>query len=187
MSRERPRGQCVGAPGMLRLRPLQWFLVVAWVACSQRSTVPRPVPATPVQEIEDFTFTETFRGVPRWTLRGRVLEDFPEQVVVAGVHVDFFGRATDSLVVISTLQADSGMLVRSTRGMRVWGNVVVDNREGTTLRTGWLQWVPQTELISTTDTVLVTRRTGVLRGRGLESDAQLRQVRILAQVHGSVE
>jgi len=159
------------------------------LACGPNdSNPPRTSPEVPTQEIEDFSFTETRLGIARWTLHARSLSDYPsrEQVVVGGVHVDFFAPDADSLVRTSTLSADSGEFRRSTQDMRVWGHVVVDNREGTRLLTGWLRWTQRTEMISTQDTVLVRRGEHTMRGAGLESDPELRNVRILRDVTGSL-
>lgn len=158
------------------------------VCCSPNSSAPpRPVPDAPAQEIEDFSFTETHRGAARWTLHAKGLSDFASgEILVGGVHVDFFGPEADSLVTTSTLLADSGEFRRATRDMRVWGNVLVDNREGTRLQTGWLRWTQSTETISTMDTVRVARGVHVMRGRGMESDPELRDVRILRDVTGSL-
>lgn len=106
--------------------------------------------------------------------------------MVEGVKVDFFRLEADSLLITSTLRADSGEFHRTSRDMRVWGDVVITNAEGTELLTGWLRWIEQTELVSTLDTVLVRRDTHIMRGTGLESDPELRNVRILRDVVGSL-
>jgi len=159
------------------------------LACGPNlSNPPRTSPEVPTQEIEDFSFTETRLGLARWMLHAKSLSDYrsKEQVLVGGVHVDFFVPEADSLAKTSTLRADSGEFRRSTQDMRVWGHVVIDNREGTRLFTGWLRWTQRTELISTQDTVLVRRGDHTMRGVGLESDPELRDVRILGDVTGSL-
>ncbi len=166
------------------------LLVALLLSCGPSGTAPpKPNPEVPTQEIEEFTFTETQRGIPRWTLQALRLHDYRsrETVIVGGVHVDFFDLEGDSLVTTSTLRADSGEFRHPTQDMRVWGNVVVDNREGTRLLTGWLRWIRRTETIVTEDTVLVLKGPTTLRGVGLESDAALRNVRILRDVRGSLE
>ncbi|MCU0612383.1 MAG: LPS export ABC transporter periplasmic protein LptC [Candidatus Eisenbacteria bacterium] len=152
------------------------------------SNPPRPGQEVPAQEIDDFSFTETRLGVPRWTLHAKTLSDFraKEYAVVGGVLVDFFQLEEESLVTTSTLRADSGEFRRSTRDMRVWGDVVIHNREGTELYTGWLRWTERTGRITTLDTVLVQRGVSTMRGTGLESDPELRDVRILADVTGNL-
>jgi LPS export ABC transporter protein LptC len=143
----------------------------------------------PEQELEDFVFVETELGVPRWILHAKHMSDFKatDVVLAEGVNVDFFELQADSLAKTSTLVADSGKLVRPNGDLRVWGDVVVKTDEGVQLRTGWLQWSKDDELIATDDTVFVEQDGDIMRGKGLESDPELRDVRILHDVVGTVQ
>ncbi len=143
----------------------------------------------PDQELEDFVFVETELGKPRWILHANTMSDFKstDLVLAQGVSVEFFQCQDDSLVKTSILRADSGQLLGDSRDMRVWGEVEISTIDGAELFTGWLEWSEGAELISTDDTVLVMTDDGSMRGRGLKSDPELRNVRILNDVIGLVE
>lgn len=173
----------------MTLRTTLLFFGMLLMCCGPpHERVVPPKTDLPDQQMEDFQFVETEFGQPRWILRAEQMKEFKARdlVLVEGVEVDFFRSEQDSLFKTSSLSADSGQLRRATGDMRVWRSVVVTTSEGSRLLTGWLQWSKKAELISTTDTVLIVREDGIMRGIGLESDPELEHIRILEDVTGTL-
>ncbi len=99
--------------------------------------------------------------------------EFPE-----GVFVEFY----DGQVVTSTLTSNYAMYYKESAKYMVSGNVIIKNlKEQKTLKTEELFWLPNEERIYVENDkqVIITTKTGVLYGKGLEAKEDFSSYKIL--------
>lgn len=99
--------------------------------------------------------------------------EFPE-----GVLVDFY----ESGKVSSTLTSNYGRYYKETNKYMVSGNVIIDNiKEGKKLNTEELFWFPSEEriVVEKDKQVIITTKTDVLKGEGLEATQDFSSYKIL--------
>ncbi|MBO7131044.1 MAG: LPS export ABC transporter periplasmic protein LptC [Fibrobacterales bacterium] len=119
-----------------------------------------------------------------WRLRTGYLERWSndERLFVRPVDVEFFdslGRKN------ATLRADSGTLDGNLTYIRAYGNVHAQSFDGASVRSDSLLYDKNRDKVTTDAEVRVVSRDGdVLQGRGLVSDARLRDWRIVSEVRG---
>lgn len=88
---------------------------------------------------------------------------------------------------VSSLISDSGLIRESTEDLHAYGHVVVITEDSSKLETDSLYFDPATNLIHTDEFVKITRGADTLTGWGLEADRQLRGLKILRGVSGSLD
>lgn len=89
--------------------------------------------------------------------------------------------------IVSSLVSDSGLIREQTEDLHAYGDVVVVTEDSSKLFTDSLYFDPKTNLIHTDEYVKITRAADTLTGWGLEADRQLRHLKILRQVSGSLD
>ena len=99
------------------------------------------------------------------------------------LHINLFN---DQGEVISRVVGDSGLIRESTEDLHIYGNVVVINDNNSRLETDSLYFDPETDSIYTDEFVRISRPGDTLTGWGLQADRQLRGLRILRQVSGTI-
>ena len=99
------------------------------------------------------------------------------------LHINLFN---DQGEVISRVVGDSGLIRESTEDLHIYGNVVVINDNDSRLETDSLYFDPETDSIYTDEFVRISRPGDTLTGWGLQADRQLRGLRILRQVSGTI-
>lgn len=88
---------------------------------------------------------------------------------------------------VSSLVSDSGLIREATEDLHAYGHVVVITEDSSKLETDSLYFDPKTNLIHTDEFVKITRGADTLTGWGLEADRQLRGLKILRGVSGSLD
>ena len=88
---------------------------------------------------------------------------------------------------VSSLVSDSGLIRESTEDLHAYGHVVVITEDSAKLETDSLYFDPKTNLIHTDEFVKITRDGDTLTGFGLEADRQLKGLKILRGVSGTLD
>ncbi len=104
-----------------------------------------------------------------------------ETIFDEGLTVRFFdenGRLS------STLTADRGRILESSRNMTVHGNVLIVSSEHGRLETDSLKWVEQENRITTGAVVRLSTARDVVTGVGFEADPNLDEWRIFRDIKG---
>jgi LPS export ABC transporter protein LptC len=81
-----------------------------------------------------------------------------------------------------TCTADRVMVNLTTKDVQLEGGVLARSDQGTELRTEGLRWIAASRRLVTDQPVTVSRGGLVTRGRGMEADTDLEQVRILQNI-----
>lgn len=168
--------------------PIAGFLLVAGLT---GPTVPGVSPATPPSSAAEppnitlgqIHMVETRGGSRLWELRADRAEVYERE----GYAV--LSRATRPVEV--TLYSNQGQLVCTanratvdlkTKDVRLEGAVFARSDQGTELRTEALRWLAASRRLQTDQPVIVSRGGMVSRGRGLEAETDLEQVRIFRNI-----
>lgn len=103
---------------------------------------------------------------------GRIYNQRKETLIDSGLVVEFKSRHSGKRV--SILTADSARIDDNTKNMLARGNVVVvSDSTGTKLETTLLEWNNTTQKLYSTEYVVITTNSEVIRGWGFESDQNL--------------
>jgi LPS export ABC transporter protein LptC len=86
-----------------------------------------------------------------------------------------------------TCTANLATVDLKTKDVRLEGGVVARSDQGTELRTEDLQWKAASRRLQTDRPVTVTRGSLVSRGRGLEAETDLEQVRIFQNITSQLQ
>lgn len=108
---------------------------------------------------------------------------YVDSAIARGLSVDFYD--TDGQIA-NHLTSDSGIILESRKMMIAIGNVVVTSSDSTTIYTEELRWNSQTQRITSDKYVTIVSGTDTLRGIGFETDRNMRSIKILKQVEGSL-
>lgn len=165
-------------------RGLGLVAVVLWVfACSGEAEVQtvdppigRPDLPTPDQVVENGEHLITEQGVKKALLTAEQLYFYNQTGKVFGdtVQVEFYDETG---AFVSLLTAQTGEMDQSSRRMIARGNVFVRGRDST-IKTEELYYDPQDNRIYSEVETEINQRGNVIRGRGVESDPALKEVRI---------
>lgn len=108
---------------------------------------------------------------------------YVDSAIARGLSVDFYD--TDGKIA-NHLTSDSGIILESRKMMIAIGNVVVTSSDSTTIYTEELRWNSLTQRITSDKYVTIVSGTDTLRGMGFETDRNMRSIKILKQVEGSL-
>ncbi len=89
--------------------------------------------------------------------------------------------------VASTIVSDSGIIRETSNQVQMFGDVLVNVGDTTTLASDYLYWNPVTEKIQTEAFVEIVRHGDTLTGYGMEANRDLSRLKILSNVRGSLE
>lgn len=157
-------------------------MILALTSCKGKNDVNENVQLNGQEVLDSAVIQQTKDSRKLWELAAARIEVNDSVTRVYNFRIKFFGQG-DS--VVSVLSADSGRLDNLSGDMMAMGRVVVNTVDGSTLETTALNWSNDQELIYTDSAVTITDTTGrVLKGIGLESDPQLRHVKIKSEVEG---
>jgi len=131
----------------------------------------------------EFEFTE--KGEATAILKAERLLFFDKENKVFGYNivVDFFDKNQKKA---GQLEADSGMVVQSTRQATVYGNVYLITNDNTELWSDSLSYYPDIERIKTGAPVVIERENDHISGVGLNSDLNFEDIRIESNVSGKL-
>jgi len=157
------------------------------LSCSQDQTGTAVQPeGMPDQILENSVIIFTVNGIKSTVVKAKYIEKYLAQDLTkaTGLYVDFFDREGKHTTV---LVADSGNIQEKKQLLSVHGEVVVTTDRGVKLETKTLRWDPNTAKIVTDDFVKITRGQDVVTGQGMESDQELKNIKIKKNVSGEVE
>jgi LPS export ABC transporter protein LptC len=138
--------------------------------------VPSDSAQKPTQVLKDFEMNDIKDGVKTMTVKsieGRMYESRN----VADVDqplIFFYQQGKES----SHLQAPVGRVWMDSHAVEVWGGVTVISVDSSTLKTERLRYNPKTQKITSTDTVHMEKPDSITDGIGLETDPDLKRVKI---------
>jgi LPS export ABC transporter protein LptC len=140
----------------------------------------------PDQILENSIVIFTVNGIKSTVVKAKYIEKYFDQDLTKakGLYVDFFDQDGNHT---SVLVADSGDIQEKRQILEVKGKVVVTTDKGVKLQTRSLRWDPNLAKIITDDFVKITRGEDVVTGYGLESDPELKHIKIKKDVSGEVE
>ena len=140
----------------------------------------------PDQILENSVVVFTVNGIRTTVVKSKYIEKYIslDLTKAAGLYVDFYDKAGEHT---SVLVADSGDIQEKKQLMEVRSNVVVTTDKGIKLETNSLRWDPNTAKIVTDDFVKITRGQDVVTGQGMESDQELKNIKIKKNVSGEIE
>lgn len=131
---------------------------------------------TPTQVLKDFEMNDVRNGVKSMTLlsvEGRIYES-QNVADVDQPLMYFYKEGKES----SRLKAPMGRVQTDTHEVEAWGGVTVISADSSTLTTERLRYDPKTQKITSTDTVHLEKPDSITDGIGLETDPDLKMVKI---------
>lgn len=165
-------------------------LAMFLTACRPAPTSETPAPEsgpTPSQVIQKFELQDMRDGVKTMTLISTVARLYENEQNADKPYADvetpeilFYQKGVLDKP-SSRLNAPKGRVYMSSHEVEAWGGVTVINAEGATLRTERLRYDPNVRKILSDDAVELERPGAITRGVGLESDPELKRVRIRNQ------
>lgn len=154
------------------------------IACEEEPTrarttdLPAGPPGMPLpdQVVENGEHFITMEGVKKALLTGEQLYFYNQSGKVVGdtIEVSFFD---DAGAFVSRLTALSGEMDQESQEMTARGNVFVAGRDAT-IRTEVLHYDPRVNRITSDAPTVINQQGNVIRGRGVDSDPALRDIRI---------
>jgi len=165
-------------------RLLFGMLVLAAASCGRDDVAQTSEVELPSQVVENFQMHESSTGKKRYSLTGSkaFFYDGRSEIVVLEPHILFYGARRE---VTSEVVCDSGVVSNRTGDLAAYGHVVVTTEDSTVLYTDSLVWHNRRARIETDAEVLITSSQGVVQGKGLISDADLRRIEIKEEVTGT--
>ncbi|MBI3553281.1 MAG: LPS export ABC transporter periplasmic protein LptC [Elusimicrobia bacterium] len=153
------------------------LFLAALAACRNAAA---PEAQEPHQNLDAFTLEQSELGSPAWALKAEtaVLKEEKRQALLTRPHMEFFKKSR----VVTRLSADGGEINIDTADLHLSGSVVVTSVEdNSVVKTQALDYSSQKKKFFTDTEVVVTRPGGMLRGRGLEANPDLSEIRIFHQ------
>ena len=164
------------------------FLSVLLLSCSIEETKPPQVTSqdTPDQILENSTIVLTVGGIKSTVIKANYLIKYEKKDVTLArvIQTDFFDKEGKHT---SVLRADSGFIHEQRQDMEVQGNVLVVTDDGLKLETTSLRWDPKINKIVTDAFVKITKNNDIITGYGLETDSELKNIKVKKNVKGKLE
>ncbi len=107
-----------------------------------------------------------------------------DTTVIHKLELEFF---QDNAQLSSRLEADSGYVFNKTSDLKAMGHIVVRSSDSVTLWADELSWSDERQKIFTDGEVRYSKGDQMYRGRGLESDPNLKNIVIKEKFSGRVE
>lgn len=141
---------------------------------------------TPDQILENSTIVLTVGGIKSTVIKANYLIKYEKKDVTLAkvIQADFFDKEGKHT---SLLTADSGFIHEQRQDMEVLGNVVVVTDDGLRLETTSLRWDPKINKIVTDAFVKITKKNDIITGYGLETDSELKNIKVKKNVKGKLE
>ncbi len=121
------------------------------------------------QEITNAIFSAYDDTVKIWTLTTEkmIQDEEAKQIHLAPVDLNMFN---DSGVITTQVESDSGLTTQKMDNFYIWGNVVITDEDGNTMKSRSLNWDKKKRLLYSSDYVEIATKSGeVLRGKGFEA------------------
>lgn len=136
------------------------------------------------EEIKDFRLTEMSGDLLKWELSGNRAVSRRDTIIVYEVNLTFFNNEGN---VSSTLRSDSGFVIEKTNDLTALGDIVIKTADSVTLWTQKLNWIEEEEKITTDREVRYKKDGKLYRGTGMESDPDLKHIKIKKNFRGEGE
>jgi len=136
------------------------------------------------QELTNATMTSYDDTLKTWRLVTEKLTQDPasKQVMVAPVDLEMYN---DSGFVTTHVLSDSGLTTSSGDNFFIWGNVVITDRDGNTMKSQSLGWDKEDRLLTSSDYVEIRTFDGeIMRGKGFEAKDDLSRWEFKSNVSG---
>jgi len=147
------------------------------------STLTVQRPDTQIRDAHIFLYNGSVRTTD---LKAAYIEKYEKQDSTLAWELDV--RFFDSTgAEVSHLLADSGLVRERINFLEVYGHVLVTTRDSARLRTTSLAFDSDREMIRTDDFVRIVHSSGTLQGYGLESDLELKKIKILKKTSGVLQ
>ena len=164
------------------------FLSVLVLSCSIEETQPPQVTPQdiPDQILENSTIILSVGGIKSTVIKANYLIKYEKKDVTLArvIQADFFDKEGKHT---SVLRADSGFIHEQRQDMEVMGNVLVVTDDGLKLETTSLRWDPKINKIITDAFVKITKKNDIITGYGLETDSELKNIKVKKNVKGKLE
>jgi LPS export ABC transporter protein LptC len=160
------------------VRPAALVAVVCLLAAC-RGKMPS-ILERPKQTLDGFALSQSHKGLPVWDLHSpsAELSEDAQTAVLSDPKLQFYKNGK----LESTLRAESGAVDMQTQDVVLSSSVVATSiSDGGTLLTEHLEYRAKSATFFTDRDVLVKRPGGTLRGKGLEANQDLSQIRIFKQ------
>jgi LPS export ABC transporter protein LptC len=170
----------------VRRTPITWILaglILSLGACRKPADSLTPAVSnetpTPTQTMDHFTLQDLRNGQKAMKLdaiQARLFET-ENYAEVEQPLVVFYQAGAES----STMKAPKGKVNLLTHEMEAWGGVTLVTSDSATLTTERMRYDPKVRKVFSNDPVHLVRSDSVTDGQGLESDPELRVVKIKRQ------
>lgn len=152
-------------------------LLLAVAACKKGDENAR---SARLQVMEGLILSQSEKGEPAWTLKSRraILREDSKIATMTEPVMEFYKNGK----VVSRVTALAGEVETESRDVRLSSSVALDSFEDKShLATSELLYNSARGRFTTTADIVVRRPEGVLRGKGLEANPDLSEVRIFNQ------
>ena len=164
-----------------------WLLIVK----PERDTSPpakESIRETPQAKLLGVHLTEMEGNQRMWEANADQIEVFEERNTVRISKLQrqiklVLYRDEDTL----TCYADEAEINNQNKEVNLLGNLMAQSREGITLWTDSVKWLPQRKKLVTDKRVTIRRQGLVVQGLGMEADLALEEVKILSDITSSFE
>jgi len=164
------------------------LLLAIFLSCSvEEPQPPQVIPAeTPDQILENSTIVLSVGGIKSTVIKANYLIKYEKKDLTLAkvIQADFFDKEGKHT---SVLTADSGFIHEQRQDMEVLGSVLVITDDGLKLETTSLRWDPKINKIVTEDFVKITKKNDIITGYGLETDSELKNIKVKRNVKGKLE
>jgi LPS export ABC transporter protein LptC len=132
------------------------------------------------ESLSSFVLRNYKDSLLKWKLTAEEAK-ISDTTIIRNLELVFFD---ENLQPSSKLKADSGYVVQKTNDLKAMGNIVVESSDSVTLWTEELNWSEEKQKIFTDKEVKYDKDNEVYRGRGLESDPELKHIIIKEKFSG---
>ncbi|MCS7245675.1 MAG: LPS export ABC transporter periplasmic protein LptC [candidate division WOR-3 bacterium] len=165
---------------------MRFIILIFFIACTKKveNKLDENI-ISYVQKVDTGNIFEYENSEKTWEIEADKIVDLNNIYVVKNFKIKFYDNGQVSAI----LTADSGIMEKSTKNMKAFGNVVFLSSDSSFLKTGRLYWQDAYRKIHTDDSVYIydAKNKRELWGIGFESDDRFKNIRILKNVRGRGE
>lgn len=154
--------------------------IVVFVACEKQNTTDLE---TKEETLSSFVLSNYKGSYLEWKLTAEDAK-ISDTTVIHQLKLEFFD---EDLQPTSKLEADSGYIFHKTNDLKAMGHIVVKSKDSVMLWTDELNWSEEKQKIFTDSEVKYTKGNQIYRGKGLESDPNLKNIVIKESFRGEIE
>jgi len=134
------------------------------------------------QQFQGFNLSGyTDEGEKSWDVKGDTADILGDTVAITNVDANQYGEYPINI------KAKKGLIDKSSGDIDLKEDVVITAENGSQLKTDTLKWQKEKDLVSTEDQVVLTDKTMVATGKGLQAKPQLQMAQLNQDVKVNVE